>query len=193
MRPTNPEPAPTASVAFKEWLGVCDALASGRQSILLRKGGIAEGPGGFRPEHPAFWLYPTRLHEAEQGLRERVAPVLDPGTADVVNLQVLAVVADVAFVERADLLPALADLHVWDEATIGKRFEYRRPGLWVLAVRAYLRPEPWPVAVTPEHAGCKSWVPLADAPPSSPATAVIDDAAFGRVRERLAHLAGAYP
>ena len=57
------------AVAFKEWAGICDALGAGRQCVILRKGGIAEGPGGFAPEHDAFWLYPTRVHEAEQGLR----------------------------------------------------------------------------------------------------------------------------
>ncbi|NBS89997.1 DUF1802 family protein, partial [bacterium] len=32
-------------LACKEWASVCAALASGRQSILLRKGGIAEPTG----------------------------------------------------------------------------------------------------------------------------------------------------
>lgn len=59
----------TCDVAFKEWASVCEALASGEQTIILRKGGIAEGPGGFTVEHRAFWLYPTFVHQAEQGLR----------------------------------------------------------------------------------------------------------------------------
>ncbi len=50
----------SCAVAFKEWADVCAALLDGRQSLILRKGGIEEGPGGFRPEHAAFWLYPTR-------------------------------------------------------------------------------------------------------------------------------------
>ena len=33
------------AVAFKEWAGVCDALLQGRQAIIIRKGGISEGPG----------------------------------------------------------------------------------------------------------------------------------------------------
>ncbi len=52
------------AMALKEWAAVCQALAVGRQTILLRKGGIAEGPGGFRAEHDAFWLLPTYFHEA---------------------------------------------------------------------------------------------------------------------------------
>ena len=33
---------------FKEWTLICDALGRGEQSIILRKGGIAEGRAGFR-------------------------------------------------------------------------------------------------------------------------------------------------
>ena len=35
--------------AFKEWHVVVEALAAGEQILLLRKGGIAEGRGGFDP------------------------------------------------------------------------------------------------------------------------------------------------
>ena len=161
-------PPESCAVAFKEWAGVCEALAEGRQSLILRKGGIAEGPKGFVPEHPAFWLYPTRVHEAEQGLRIRRPRPLDDATAGTVELQALAVVASIGYVDRPEVLPALADLHVWTEETVEKRFHYRKPGLWVLGVRVYRRPEPAPLAVTLDHAGCKTWVSLdrAWAPPA---------------------------
>src|ERR1700761_8365307 len=89
----------SCAVAFKEWAGVCDALGSGRQSLILRKGGVAEGPDGFRPEHPAFWLYPTFVHEAEQGLRSptRLGLVETPG---LVELETLVVVEWLGRVER---------------------------------------------------------------------------------------------
>ena len=67
-------PPESCAVAFKEWAGVCDALIEGRQTIIIRKGGISEGagPGVFVPEHAEFWLYPTWVHQAEQGLRSTV-------------------------------------------------------------------------------------------------------------------------
>ena len=49
----NPLPDDCA-IAFKEWAGVCQALGDGRQTIIVRKGGIDEGPAGFRPEHRGF-------------------------------------------------------------------------------------------------------------------------------------------
>ncbi len=35
------------SVGFKEWAIVCGALGRGDQTVILRKGGIAEGRAGF--------------------------------------------------------------------------------------------------------------------------------------------------
>src|SRR3954449_9255456 len=89
----------TCGIAFKEWAGVCDALLEGRQSLIVRKGGIAEGPRGFAPEHEAFWLYPTHVHEAEHGLRGAAAPSPPvgepPGT---ILLRALGVVESIASV-----------------------------------------------------------------------------------------------
>ena len=50
-------------VALKEWAVVCAALGSGRQIILLRKGGIYESAGEFEIEHRQFLLFPTYLHQ----------------------------------------------------------------------------------------------------------------------------------
>ena len=35
----------------------------GRQSVILRKGGIAEGRDGFAFRHREFFLFPTFFHE----------------------------------------------------------------------------------------------------------------------------------
>ena len=188
MTSLKPTTLPAACpVAFKEWAGICAALADGRQALILRKGGIAEGD--FRPEHDAFWLYPTFVHQAEQGLRIE-APEAPADLAERVPLLTLAVVAGVARIDSADDLPALEPFHVWTAETVLKKFHYRRPGLWALFVRAYNRAEPWPVAVTPEHAGCKTWVPLADQPPTTGLTpALDDDASARRLDDLLAALA----
>jgi hypothetical protein len=174
-------------VAFKEWAGVCDALVSGRQSLIVRKGGIAEGPRGFAPEHDTFWLYPTHVHEAEQGLRDTPKGPANPspGPADAVTLRALAVVDSLAFVDREETLAALHDLHVWSEETIARRFHYRKPGLWVLGVRVFSRLDPHLLAVTAEQAGCKTWVSIDPPLATDRSEPVLDDAEFARRRERL--------
>ncbi len=188
---TPPEPPlpETCGVAFKEWEGVCEALAAGRQSLILRKGGIEEGPGGFLPEHDSFWLYPTRVHQAQQGLKPeardgtgRGADGPDPAP---VALRALAVVAWVGRVDDLGRLSGLDDLHVWTAETVETRFRYRSPGLWVLGVRVYRRADPIRLPVTPAHAGCKTWVPLDDPLPTAGLVPVLDAAAFGAQTDRL--------
>lgn len=156
-----PESIPsTCAIAFKEWAGVCDALTDGRQSLILRKGGIAEAAGEFRPEHSSFWLYPTHLHEAQQGLRDERIPVSEHLPPGMLDLPALVQVECVAWVDRPELLDAIVDLHVWTPETVLKRFHYRRPGLWVLGVRVFRADPPPRIVVTAEQSGCKSWVPL---------------------------------
>ncbi|MDC0315120.1 DUF1802 family protein [bacterium] len=53
-------------IAFKEWDVVCEALESGRQKLILRKGGIHEGREGFSFAHEEFVLFPTRSLEASR-------------------------------------------------------------------------------------------------------------------------------
>ena len=50
-------------MAFKEWAAICAALGDGRQSLIVRKGGIHEGREGFRVAHDEFWLFPTGFHQ----------------------------------------------------------------------------------------------------------------------------------
>lgn len=183
MKPTA-IPAETCAIAFKEWAGVCDALASGRQSLILRKGGISEGPDGFRPDHPAFWLYPTNVHEAEQGLRSP-GPDRSDETPGTVAIDAMAVVEWTGRVDRPEQLAGLADLHEWTEATVLKRFHYRSPGLWALAVRVFRADEPRRVAVTDAQLGCKTWVPLETPLPTSGLVAVLDDHGSADRLERL--------
>jgi len=183
---------PTCSIGLKEWAGICEALAEGRQCALFRKGGIEDGPEGFRPEHSVFWLYPTHLHESQQGLREHQEPPASragderPGA---LALRELAVVDRLVRVEDLEALHALEDLHIWTEDSVNRRFEYRRPGLWVLGVRVFRASEPRWIQVTEDHAGCKSWVPLAEELTTERLTPALDDEAFQSAMGRLDEIA----
>jgi hypothetical protein len=183
----------SCSIALKEWAGVCAELSEGRQILIVRKGGILEGPGGFVPEHRHFWLYPTHVHEAEQGLRreEGSSPPHDPcpTPTDRVPIRALAAVELIRNVASYEILERLEPFHVWMPETIRKRFEYRRPGLWVLGVRVYLRDEPLVIDPTPEQLGCRSWVTLEPPLPAEGLRSVLSpDAWSGRLDELLALL-----
>ena len=188
----------SSRIAFKEWAGVCDALMTGRQSIILRKGGILEGPGGFAPEHSFFWLYPTHVHQAEQGLRQEPGAVAasgitarrhgsrhDPGLR--------RRRAGSLRRSRGNACPCSTPFHILTEETVHKRFHYRKPGLWVLGVRVFRREEPWPLDPTPEQLGCKSWVVLDTPLATQGLKPVIDADDWAQRLDRLRSLVTSIP
>jgi hypothetical protein len=153
------------SFAFKEWAAVCAALAAGRQTLILRKGGIHEAPGGFRPEHREFWLLPTRFHQQPAALRETDRRYFEEAAADApahdqIRIGLYAAVAEVIELADAARLPRIEPLHVYGAGTVRERFHYRRPGLYILSVRVYRAMQPIELPIWPQLAGCRSWVEL---------------------------------
>ncbi|HEU5117018.1 MAG TPA: DUF1802 family protein [Isosphaeraceae bacterium] len=185
-------PPSTCSVAFKEWAGICRALTLGRQSVILRKGGIAEDSGTFEPEHRAFWLYPTRLHEPVQGLREDVPGPEDaePTEPGLVPIRALVTVDQVCRLSDFERVRELEPLHVWTEETVRKRFEYRTPGLWVLGVRVWAWATARRIAERPEYAGCRSWVPLHEGLSTEGLAPVLHEERHGEAMSQLTRALG---
>src|SRR5262249_52766030 len=167
------------AIAFKEWAEVCDALSQGRQSIIVRKGGISEslGAGVFTPDHSEFWLYPTRVHQAQQGVRI-AAPSHSHGDSaqpDSITIRAFARIELIGYVRDEAVLPALEQFHVLTSETIFKRFHYRTPGLWVLGVRIWNRTPAYSIEAKPEHAGCRTWIILESELPTVGLTPALDD------------------
>ena len=48
---------------LKEWATVVKALEQGKQTVILRKGGILETASGFEIESKKFLLFPTWEHQ----------------------------------------------------------------------------------------------------------------------------------
>lgn len=187
---------PEISVAYKEWAVIVAALASGQQSLLIRKGGIHEGRAGFQVAHREFWLYPTYFHLDEQ-------PPLTPLTIDllptvqeqrpsdsVVRLQTLCRVEQVVHVTDELQLARLEGLHSWHSSTLQQRFEYRTPGVFVLLVRVFQAPQRHELEVTPALLGCKSWVDLPAPVNCEHAQPVMSDADWGGVVDRFRNALG---
>ncbi len=186
----NP-PGETCQIAFKEWAGVCAALARGRQTIVLRKGGIreSEGPGRFSIEYSEFWLFPTWLHQAEQGLRQESqgrAVAFERPENGLIPVSALVRVERIAYIDRVDLLPSLEEFHVLTAETVLKRYHYRQPGIWVLGARVWRRDVPFEIAQTDAQAGCKTWVPLEEPLSTAGLTPALDEAEWAERSDRLA-------
>ncbi|MBY0459295.1 MAG: DUF1802 family protein [Gemmataceae bacterium] len=153
------------SIAFKEWAVICQALAEGRQALILRKGGIAEEGGEFKPEHSEFLLYPTHFHEHRAGVKPAFASLFDAAEAQrppagVIRFTHLVRVESVDYAADLDAALALDAQHAWTPEVVRQRFHYRAPGLFVLRVKAFALARPVEVVERPEFAGCKTWVPL---------------------------------
>jgi hypothetical protein len=176
--------------AFKEWAVICRALAQGRQAIILRKGGIAEDAGEFRPEHTRFWLYPTYAHQQAAALRPEAAPLLEEAEkerppAGTVRLTHFAEVPGVYHVHALPGALALTGMHLWSQETVTARFDYRSPGLFVLPVRVYRAAQMQEVPELPAYAGCRTWVELERELPTDGAVPVLSDEAFREVLRSL--------
>ena len=156
-------------MALKEWAIVTEALRRGTQRILLRKGGIAEGPGGFRIEHNEFWLYPTQFHQTSDQIRVEVAdqlPSVPVPPAGRVPLDLYAVVAGVEFCsDEAEALRRVPE-QILSEQTVRDRFRYRTPGLYVVALEVFVAESIHWIDDRPAYAGCRSWVPLEEEVPT---------------------------
>jgi hypothetical protein len=170
------------TIGFKEWTFVCDALGSGAQSIIIRKGGIAEGRAGFRFQHPEFLLFPTLFHEQVTKLKLPAGTSLPPQRADGQHeVTLLARVAWTQDVHDLAVLGRLAPFHVWQDSEIEKRFRYEeekgKPGVSVAFVRIEKLISPFVFPDSPKYGGCRSWIQLPPLPDGIRTTPVLGDAA----------------
>ena len=182
--------------ALKEWASVERALAAGRVSLLVRKGGISERRGGFDVEHRAFWVFPTAFHQNADELAPAFRDLIghaEPVSRDEVRLRVFARVEEAFKVESLEAMERLAGLHPMAPETVRSRFEYKnRPYLHVLLVRAHVLPAPVVIPNTIGYEGCVSWVSLDDEIPTGGAVAAMGDDEFGRVRAEVLERLGSH-
>jgi hypothetical protein len=159
----------TTRPALKEWSAVVHALLDGRQTVLLRKGGIGERRFDAGPalDGPVL-LFPTVAHSHAERVRPEHRDLLPAAardsTEDEVTLRAgLRTVAAVA-VERPENIEQIAGTHIWTAASVrADRVEFRpRHRLTALVVQAFPLAEPRRLRRTDEHRGCTSWVQVPD-------------------------------
>jgi len=180
--------------AFKEWAVIVEALGQGEQIVILRKGGIAEGRGGFRVEHERFWLFPTRFHQQAEGVVPDAAARFGLMTfppEDVLRIQFAAEVVEARQLESLAAAERLAGQHIWRDDVIAERFDWGRDqGIYAMAVRVRQLAPPMDLPMLEEYGGCKSWIELGSAMDFTSTKPVLEDAIFDKklagFREALA-------
>jgi hypothetical protein len=162
-------------------------MLDGRQTVLLRKGGIGEK--GFDLAAPEFVFFPTVAHGHAERVRPEHRDLLAAAASDSTETDVVVragakVVAAVA-VNRPDGLEEIEQTHIWTaESVRADRLDFRpRHLLTVLVVQARPLIEPVRLPREPAYAGCVSWVDLpVRAAWGDP---VHDDATLKEIAERV--------
>ncbi len=152
-------------IALKEWAIVCKALEEGRQTILLRKGGIMEYRDGFELKHDKFMLFPTFEHQSKDSIKEEYHEKFDAmslenaSEKEYVDLNLFGNVIDVREIMDKEILKKLYEYHIWNERYVNFRMNYNpsKP-MSVLFLRVYKLKESLKVNIKKEWAGCKSWI-----------------------------------
>lgn len=164
-------PIQTATtLALKEWAAVVHALLEGRQTVLLRKGGIHEKrfqiPEGTAAVSAPVVLFPTVAHSHAERVRPAHHDLLAHGQADVREGSFMVrcgiTLFDVVAVTRPGGLDQILDTHIWTSASVqADRVAFRpKVPLQALVVRAFALPRPVLLPRDEAHAGCKSWLDL---------------------------------
>lgn len=181
------------TTAFKEWEVVCDALTTGKQHLIFRKGGIHEGREGFSFKHETFALFPTRFHaQAEHVTVGNVETKPDWEIDEDVTITHIAKAQWAKTLTSWDEVKQLSDYHIYSEQTLHDRFHWEGKGMptgsiHVALVRVYELPNPLSFSYAKSHAGCRSWI---DAPEYSTAniSSVITDQAFIKINKTISDL-----
>lgn len=176
-----------SATALKEWSAAVHAMLDGRQTVLLRKGGIGEKR--FDLAAPEFVFFPTVAHGHVERVRPEHRDLLGVAASDSTETEVVIragakVVAAVA-VNRPVGLEEIAHTHIWTaESVRADRLDFRpRHRLTVLVVQARPLIEPVRLPREPAYAGCVSWVDLPVLPVWG--DSVHDDATLAEIAERV--------
>ena len=171
-------------IALKEWAITVDALASGAQILLMRKGGIHEESKDFRIIHDEFLLYPPYEHQRPELLKQPYQGNLKTllGTQrdeTKVKFSEWATVHEVLEISDQDKIESLNDFHIWTDEYAQGRLNWKpMVPLSIILVRVYTLQSSTSVQFIPEYQGCTSWVDIIPKIDLENKTPVLSDTEF---------------
>ena len=157
-------------LALKEWSIICKAMEEGKQTILLRKGGILEYKKGFEISQKLFLLYPTLEHQTAEYLQSNYLQdyelLLKRNSSEIVQDKVntIRIIARIEAMQKFhdhEILSKLEKYHIWNEKYVNMRMNYNpKKPMNALLLRIYKLSQPISIDVNPEWAACKSWIDI---------------------------------
>ena len=172
------------SVGFKEWALVCEALGRGDQTILLRKGGIAEGRDWFGFRHSEFFLFPTFFHEQIGKVRMANEEIPEAREGEI-EIRYFAKLVQQEEITSWSTVAALEPFHILQESVVRERFDYKQAGLHVALVRVFRLTPSWVFPDARAYGGCRSWVKLPECRAHIGLEPVLTDREHEKVVERF--------
>lgn len=178
------------NIAFKEWAVVVEALLSGRQTILLRKGGIVEERGAFSVDHSRFLLFPTFAHQNAEDLipeeRSNLKRLHGAKNLDSVEIKGWVQAEQVHFLENWETVKRVQPFGIWSIKCLEERFHWGgRSGIHLIVGRVYRLKTPATFPMLKSYGGCKSWVELARSVSLQDSSPVLTDAQFSGAVEKI--------
>lgn len=189
---------PANTLALKEWAIIVHALGTGKQTLLLRKGGLHERRGQFATDPTEFFLFPTFVHQMAQGVVSEAATGLhtvmeSQPPAEQLVISHYATVEDLMWLDSRDRLDALAGLHCWTPETVAHRFAYGKTlGIHLFILRVYRLPQACTLPLLKRYGGCRSWVELEQPLSTVGAVPVLDEKAFAEHVQEVWRRLGAF-
>lgn len=153
------------ALAFKEWGYIVDALGKGKQSIIIRKGGISEDTPDFTIKGTKFLLFPTQFHQAHEMIKSEWLPHLNGDQYQIasenkVKILYYAEIAEAKLIKDFSVLDKLNEHHAWKKEVIEERFNRWEKSAHLLIVQIHKLFKPAEIELKPQYGGCKSWVEL---------------------------------
>ena len=150
---------------LKEWATVVKALEQGKQTVILRKGGILETASGFNIESKKFFLFPTWEHQETKHVKPEFCNFLnevlnkkpDKGFNKITSYAEILYEKDI---ESNDVINELSSFHVWSDEYIKERKNWmpEKP-MKAVFLKTVKIPE-FNLPLKSEFSGCKSWIEL---------------------------------
>ena len=150
---------------LKEWATVVKALENGKQTVILRKGGILETASGFEIESKKFLLFPTWEHQEIKHVKSEyhdfLNQTLNHKPREGYNIITsIAEVLDHRDISSNNIIDDLSSFHVWSNEYIKERINWmpEKP-LKAIFLKVYTFPQ-IEIPLQSDFEGCKSWIEL---------------------------------
>lgn len=159
--------------ALKEWQVINDAILEGKQSVLVRKGGILDSVYDFPPDKKEFYIFPTYEHQKKEYIKKefhylfktdwKVSQHFNDGGFSYVKINLLCRMVECIQIKNIDELVSIYSQVIYTPEFLKTRFNYRpEEPLNIIRIIPQKLDKEFYVEYREDYRGCKSWIKLSE-------------------------------